>query len=45
METGLAKLRALHVIGLRAEEMAAVRWKNAARIFPEGAFPIESADD
>jgi predicted TIM-barrel fold metal-dependent hydrolase len=45
METGLAKLRALQVIGLRAEEMATVRWKNAARIFPEGAFPIESGDD
>ena len=45
METGLAKLRALQVIGLRAQEMAAVRWKNAARIFPEGAFPMEGVSD
>lgn len=39
METGLAKLRALSVIGLRAEELADVRWRNAARIFPRGSFP------
>lgn len=39
METGLAKLRALEVIGLDAEEMAHVRWRNAARIFPPGALP------
>lgn len=37
IETGLAKLRALEVIGL--ESMAAIRWKNAARIFSEGSFP------
>ena len=34
METGLAKLRALEVIGLGADDAAAVRWRNAARIFP-----------
>jgi predicted TIM-barrel fold metal-dependent hydrolase len=39
METGLAKLRALEVIGLGADDMASIRWKNAARLFPAGAFP------
>lgn len=39
METGLAKLRALEVIGLSDEEMANVRWRNAARLFPTGSFP------
>lgn len=38
MCTGLAKLRALEVIGLDAEAMAMIRWKNAARIFPPGSF-------
>jgi uncharacterized protein len=37
--TGLAKLWALEVIGLGDEEMANVRWRNAARIFPRHAFP------
>jgi predicted TIM-barrel fold metal-dependent hydrolase len=36
--TGLAKLRALGVIGLSPDEMADVRWRNAVRIFPPGAF-------
>ena len=40
METGLAKLRALAVIGLSDDELAAVRWRNAARIFPAGSLPI-----
>jgi len=39
METGLAKLRALEVIGLTSDEMADVRWRNAARLFPAGTFP------
>lgn len=39
METGLAKLWALAVIGLSPEEMASIRWGNAARIFPPGSFP------
>jgi hypothetical protein len=39
METGLAKLRALEVIGLSADDMADIRWRNAARLFREGAFP------
>jgi len=39
METGLAKLRALEVIGLPTDELRAIRWGNADRIFPEGTFP------
>lgn len=39
METGLAKLRALEVIGLSAAEMRLIRWENARRIFPATAFP------
>jgi predicted TIM-barrel fold metal-dependent hydrolase len=37
--TGLAKLRALEVIGLSADDMADVRWRNAVRLFPPGSFP------
>ncbi len=37
--TGLAKLRALEVIGLTADEMRDVRWRNAARICPPNSFP------
>ena len=44
METGLAKLRALGVVGLSDEEMADVRWRNAARIFPPGALPVPAGD-
>lgn len=39
METGLAKLRALEVIGLPAEDMADIRWRNAVRLFRAGSFP------
>ena len=39
MCTGLAKLRALDHVGLTAEQVADVRWRNAARRFPPGAFP------
>ena len=39
MCTGLAKLRALDVIGLGRDELEAIRWKNAARIFRPGSFP------
>ena len=39
METGLAKLRALEVIGLSADHTADVRWRNAARLFGANAFP------
>jgi predicted TIM-barrel fold metal-dependent hydrolase len=39
METGLAKLRALEVIGVPGDAMADIRWRNAARIFPTGSLP------
>jgi predicted TIM-barrel fold metal-dependent hydrolase len=39
METGLAKLRALDTVGLSEDEIAEVRWRNAARIFPHNALP------
>lgn len=39
LETGLAKLWALEVIGLTADQLAAIRWRNARRIFPQSAFP------
>ncbi|MDB4914124.1 MAG: hypothetical protein JWM95_1768 [Gemmatimonadetes bacterium] len=39
METGLAKLRALDVVGLSADEVSDIRWRNAARIFPPHTFP------
>ena len=39
--TGLAKLWALEVIGLTSDEMADVKWRNAERIFPAGAFDID----
>lgn len=39
METGLAKLRALEVIGLSDDELCAIRWRNAARVFPPDSFP------
>jgi predicted TIM-barrel fold metal-dependent hydrolase len=41
--TGLAKLWALDVIGLTSDELADVRWRNASRIFPPGAFPPTSS--
>ena len=39
MCTGLAKLRALDVIGLSDDDLSDIRWRNAARIFPKGSFP------
>lgn len=39
METGLAKLRALEVIGLSDDDMADIRWRNAARLFGTDVFP------
>lgn len=39
METGLAKLRALELTGLISKEgIQDIRWRNATRIFPKGAF-------
>ena len=43
LETGLAKLRALEVIGLSTTDMESVRWRNAVRIFPRGSFPVVEA--
>lgn len=40
METGWAKLRYLAQL-LDREKLAQVQWKNAARIFPAGAFPAD----
>lgn len=40
LETGLAKLWALEVIGLTDDELAAIRWRNAVGIFPPGTFPM-----
>ena len=42
METGLAKLRALEVIGLSADALADIRWRNAVRLFPRDSFPLAS---
>ena len=39
METGLAKLRALEVAGVGLDDLADMRWRNAARLFPPGTFP------
>lgn len=36
--TGLTKLRALPYTDASAEDIAAMRWKNAVRIFPPGTF-------
>lgn len=35
MDTGVAKLRALEAMGLSCDDMEAVRWKNAERVFGE----------
>ena len=43
MDTGLAKLRALDAMGLPAEGLAAIRWKNAARIFRLSAAVFAAA--
>jgi uncharacterized protein len=40
MDTGWAKLRYLETV-LSRGEFAAVSWKNAARIFPRGSFPVD----
>lgn len=40
MDTAWAKLRYLETF-LSTDDMALVRWKNAARIFPPGAFPTD----
>jgi predicted TIM-barrel fold metal-dependent hydrolase len=40
MDTGWAKLRYLETL-LPAADLDLVRWKNAARLFPPGAFPSD----
>jgi hypothetical protein len=40
--TGLAKLWALETLGLDAEAIADIRWRNAVRIFPPNTFPTLS---
>ena len=40
MDTGWAKLRYLETL-LSEEQLALVRWRNAARIFPPGSFPTD----
>ncbi|MEP7381509.1 MAG: amidohydrolase family protein [Gemmatimonadota bacterium] len=37
--TGLAKLWALDALGLDEHALADIRWRNAVRLFPRGAFP------
>ena len=44
IETGLAKLRALEVIGLSEDAIADIRWRNAVRLFPDGSFPLDIPD-
>ena len=46
MCTGLTKLRALEHTGASASEVAAMRWRNAVRIFPPGSFDavLQDAD-
>jgi hypothetical protein len=44
IETGLAKLRALEVIGLSDDAIADIRWRNAVRLFPESTFTLDRAD-
>jgi hypothetical protein len=38
LDTGWAKLRYLEAIGLSADDLAAIRHRNAETIFPEGCF-------
>jgi hypothetical protein len=44
MCTGLTKLRALEHTGATPAEIEAMRWRNAVRIFPPGAFDAVLAD-
>lgn len=44
LETGLAKLRALEVLGLPTADLADVRWRNAVRLFPPGTFAALGRD-
>lgn len=39
LDTGLAKLWALDVIGLPPGDREGIRWRNASRVFPPNSFP------
>lgn len=41
--TGLTKLWALEVMGLSTDDIADIRWRNAARIFPPSSFAVHGA--
>ena len=43
LETGLAKLWALDVIGVSTVDRECIRWRNAFGLFPPGSFPGLSA--
>ena len=43
--TGLTKLRALRYTDASANDVAAMRWRNAVRIFPRGAFDAAIAEE
>ena len=45
IETGLAKLRALEVIGLSDDALADIRWGNAARLFAKGTFSFAEPEE
>jgi predicted TIM-barrel fold metal-dependent hydrolase len=45
IETGLAKLRALEVIGLSDDALADIRWRNAARLFGKGTFSFAEPEE
>jgi predicted TIM-barrel fold metal-dependent hydrolase len=45
IETGLAKLRALEVIGLSDDALADIRWRNAARLFARGTFSFVEPEE
>jgi hypothetical protein len=42
--TGLAKLWALDALGLAGDDMARIRWRNAAGIFPAGSLGLRGHD-
>jgi predicted TIM-barrel fold metal-dependent hydrolase len=45
LDTGLTKLRALERLGLKPDAIANIRWRNAVRLFPKGAFGMLDAQE
>ncbi len=45
LDTALTKLRALEALGLTTQELAAIRWRNAARLFRPGTFGTLTAEE